>query len=61
MKLINLVGLAITACICIAVIVIIVGIILDFLGFYDRIGKMEHHLDNDEFDYGHDVNHKDYE
>lgn len=51
----------VVACFFAVAAIIMVGCILDFLGFYDRIGKMEHHLDNDEFDYGHDVNHKDYE
>ena len=33
------------------------GFILEFLGFYKRMEKMEHYMDNDEYDYGHNVNH----
>ena len=32
------------------------GFILEFLGFYKRMERKEkHHMDNDEFDYGHNV------
>lgn len=58
MLLINLIGVVLTACVAGACIVVVMGIIFDFLGFYDRMEKMEHHLDNDEYDYGHNVNHK---
>lgn len=43
-------------------LIIFVGIFLDFIGYYKRMERNEkHHMDNDEFDYGHNVNHKDYE
>ena len=36
--------------------VIIIGVILDFCGFYKRMEKFEQtYLDNSEYDYGHDV------
>lgn len=41
-----------------AALILFVGIFLDFIGM-ERNEK--HHMDNDEFDYGHNVNHKDYE
>lgn len=45
-----------------AALILFVGIFLDFIGYYKRMERNEkHHMDNDEFDYGHNVNHKDYE
>lgn len=47
---------------CLVVAVLLMGIFLDFIGYYNRMERNEkHHMDNDEFDYGHNVNHKDYE
>lgn len=46
----------------IAALILFMGIFLDFIGYYKRMERNEkHHMDNDEFDYGHNVNHKDYE
>lgn len=46
----------------IAALILFVGIFLDFIGYYKRMERNEKpHMDNDEFDYGHNVNHKDYE
>lgn len=40
----------------VAISVIIVGVILDFCGFYKRMEKFEQiYLDNSEYDFGHDV------
>ena len=39
----------------VVVVILFAGFILEFLGFYKRNEK--HHMDNDEFDYGHNVNH----
>lgn len=36
--------------------VIIIGVILDFSGFYKRMEKFDKtYIDNPEYDYGHDV------
>ena len=42
---------------CLVMLILVVGFILDFIGFYERMEKMEHYMDNDEYDYGHNVNH----
>ena len=45
-----------------AALILFVGIFLDFIGYYKRMERKEkHHIDNGEFDYGHNGNHKDYE
>ena len=41
----------------VVVVILFAGFILEFLGFYKRNEKP--YVDNSEFDYGHNVNHKD--
>lgn len=50
--------LVVIAAFLICVIILVTGFILDFIGFYKRMARMEHYMNNDEYDYGHDVKHK---
>lgn len=43
----------------VVVVILFAGFILEFLGFYKRNEKP--YVDNSEFDYGHNVNHKEEE
>lgn len=43
------------------VVILFAGFVLEFLGFYKRTENNNSYMDNDEFDYGHDVNHEDNE
>lgn len=46
----------------IVALILLVGITLDCLGYYEKKERKEKSfMANDEFDYGHNVNHKDYE
>lgn len=55
MMAIILVGIVLMACIAGALIVVLVGFFFNLLGSYDRTEETKYHLDNDEYDYGHNV------
>lgn len=54
--------LGVTACVAVALacLIIIAGVILEVLGFYEKMEQRDGrpHDDNDEYDYGHNVNHE---
>lgn len=45
---------------CLVVAVLLMGFILDLLGYYNHKQKKEEkpYMDNSEYEYGHNVNHK---